>query len=134
MKSKKPVIPLQSKYTRDVIKLQTAQQTSSNMTTEQENMVYDQRLRGLSLLSLEKQRLQSSTTYVGGKKSYRANEAVLHRCAQQQDMGQWPKAAGREILIGSKKSIPDAEKKFCTVTGNAEKLWNLHLCSNLRTP
>lgn len=78
MKSKKPVIPLQSKYTRDVIKLQTAQQTSSNMTTEQENMVCDQRLRELSLLSLEKQRLQSSTTYgVGGKKSYRANEAEL---------------------------------------------------------
>lgn len=77
MKSKKPVIPQQSKYTRDVIKLQTTQQTSSNMTTEQENMVYDQRLRELSLLSLEKQRLQSSTTYVGGKKSYRANEAEL---------------------------------------------------------
>ena len=57
-KSKKLVMPLYTaQYTRDVVKLQTAQQTSSSMTEELENMAYEQRLRELSLLSLEKQRL-----------------------------------------------------------------------------
>lgn len=72
------MIPLYAaQYTRDVVKLQRAQHASIKMTEELENMAYEQKLRELSLLSLEKQRLlQSSTTYgVGGKKSYRANEA-----------------------------------------------------------
>lgn len=57
-KSKKLVIPLYTaQYTRDVVKLQTAQQISSSMTKELDNTVYDQRLRELSVLSLFKQRL-----------------------------------------------------------------------------
>lgn len=55
--SKKSVISLyKAQYTRDVVKLQTPQPTSIKMTEKLENMVYEQRLRELSLLSLKKQR------------------------------------------------------------------------------
>lgn len=64
-KSKKLVIPpYTAQYTRDVVKLQTAQQVSSIMTKELDNMVYDQRLRELSLLILFKQRLTAVFYYV----------------------------------------------------------------------
>lgn len=57
-KSKKSVIPLYAvQYTRDLVQLQTAQQTSIKTTEELENMAHEQRLRELSLLNLEKQSL-----------------------------------------------------------------------------
>lgn len=86
-KSKKLVIPLYAaQYSRDVVKLKTAQQTSTKMTKELENMVYKQKLRELSLRSLEKQRLIAVFHYLcgaGRKKGYKTNKARFFRGTKQ---------------------------------------------------